>query len=144
MCHSFAQFSNRVFAANIGKASTLPAEPLIAVIDDDASMRSALLALIRSAGYDGCGFAAAEDFLGCGLARNFACIITDIQMPGMNGIQLKQHLAASNCPVPVIMITARLDPDLEQRSLASGAVCFFRKPFEADDLIGCIEKALHA
>jgi FixJ family two-component response regulator len=63
-------------------------------------------------------------------------------MPGMSGIELKQHLAASQHSVPVIMITARHDPGLEERAIASGAACFLRKPFEAEALIHCLERAL--
>jgi FixJ family two-component response regulator len=120
----------------------VPAGPLIAIVDDDDSMPSAVVALIRSAGYEARSFASAEEFLGCGAVESFACIITDIQMPGMSGIELKQHLLTTQCPVPVIMITARHDADLEGRALASGAVCFLRKPFEADALIHCLEDAL--
>jgi FixJ family two-component response regulator len=115
---------------------------LISIIDDDESMRRAIVALIRSAGYDAHGFASAEDFLGSGTVENFACIVTDIQMPGMSGIELKEHLTASQRLVPVIMITARHDPGLEEKAVASGAVCFLRKPFEADTLIACLERAL--
>jgi FixJ family two-component response regulator len=106
-------------------------------------MRSAIVALVRSAGYEAQGFASAEDFLGSGTVESFACIITDIQMPGMSGIELKEHLTACQCPVPVIMITARHDLGLEQRAMASGAACFLRKPFEADALIRCLEGALN-
>ena len=105
-------------------------------------MRSAVVALVRSAGYDAHGFASAEEFLGSGTVEGFACIITDIQMPGMSGIELKQHLTASQCPVPVIMITARHDPGLEEKAIASGAACFLRKPFDADALFRCLEDAL--
>jgi FixJ family two-component response regulator len=100
------------------------------------------VALVRSAGYDARGFTCAEEFLASGEVQSFACVITDIQMPGMSGIELKQQLAASQNAVPVIMITARHDPDLEGRALASGAACFLRKPFDADVLIGCVESAL--
>ena len=105
-------------------------------------MRSAVVALVRSAGYDARGFASAEEFLGCEIVQSYACIITDIQMPGMSGIELKKHLAASQCPVPVIMITARQEPGLEERALASGAVCLLQKPFDAAALISCLERAL--
>ena len=77
-----------------------------------------------------------------GSSQDFACIITDIQMPGMSGVELKEHLAASQNPVPVIMITARHDPGLEDKAIASGAACFLRKPFDADALIRCLERAL--
>lgn len=122
----------------------MPAGPLISVIDDDNSMRNAVVALVRSAGYEAHGFASAEEFLNSGAAANFACIITDIQMTGMSGIELMDHLAASQSSVPVIMITARHDPGLEGKALASGAACFLRKPFAADVLIRCLEDALGA
>ena len=125
-----------------GKKHRVPAGPLISIIDDDESMLSALVSLVRSAGYDARGFTSAEEFLGCGMVPSLACIITDIQMPGMSGIELKQHLEACQFSTPVIMITARHEPGLEERALASGAVCFLRKPFEGDTLIGCIERAL--
>jgi FixJ family two-component response regulator len=124
------------------KGRRVPAGPSIAIVDDDESMRRAVVALVRSAGYDARGFASAEEFLGCGTVESFACIITDIQMPGMNGIALQRHLVASQHPIPVIMITARHDPGLEDQATASGAVCFLRKPFEGDALIRCLEDAL--
>ena len=105
-------------------------------------MRRAVVALLRSAGYEARGFASAEEFLGSGAVASFACVITDIQMPGMSGIELKQHLLTIQCLVPIIMITARHDPELEGKALASGAVCFLRKPFEADVLIHCVDSAL--
>lgn len=131
-----------MLAAISRKGRRVPAEPLISVIDDDDSMRSAVVALVRSAGYGARGFASAEDFLGCGAVEGFACIITDIQMPGMSGIELKEHLTASQRAVPVIMITGRHDPDLEGKAIASGATCFLRKPFDADALVRCLEQAL--
>jgi FixJ family two-component response regulator len=131
-------------AAILRKGHRVPSAPLISIIDDDESMRRAVVALIRSAGYKARGFASAEEFLGNGAVANFACIITDIQMPGMSGMELKQHLLTIQSPVPVIMITARHDLDLEGKALASGAVCFLRKPFEADVLIHCLERALRS
>ena len=120
----------------------MTAAPRVAIIDDDESMRRAVVGLARSAGYQAQGFSSADDFLGCGKVESFTCVITDIQMPGMSGIELKQHLAASQSAVPVIMITAHHDPDLEKRAFASGAACFLRKPFEADVLFRCLEDAL--
>jgi FixJ family two-component response regulator len=120
----------------------VPAGPLISIIDDDESMRNAIVGLVRSAGYDAHGYATAEDFLGSGTARSSACVITDIQMPGMSGIELRKHLVASQWTVPVIMITARHDADLEAKAITSGAVCFLRKPFDASVLLRCVEAAL--
>ena len=123
----------------------MPARPLISIIDDDNSLLDAIVRLVRSAGYDAQGFASAEAFLGCGTAMlNFACIITDIQLPGMSGIELKHHLAARQISTPVIVITARNEPGLEDKALASGAVCFFRKPFDTGALIDCLARTLKA
>jgi FixJ family two-component response regulator len=120
----------------------LAGESLISVIDDDESLRIALVGLVRSLGYDARGFGSAEEFLAADATASFSCIITDIQMPGMSGIDLMQHLAANKNSVPVIMITARPDPGLKAKAMASGATCFLKKPFEADALIGCLERAL--
>ena len=84
-------------AAILRKGHYVPAEPLISIIDDDELMRRAVVALIRSAGYEARGFASAEEFLASGAVESFACIITDIQMPGMSGIELKQHLLTIQC-----------------------------------------------
>lgn len=116
-------------------------QPLIAIIDDDASLRLALVGLVRSLGYRADGFASAEDFLG-GAWRDSACIVTDIQMSGLSGIELKQRLAAEGGVAPVIMITARTETGLHERALASGALCVLKKPFAAEALIECLDKAL--
>lgn len=114
----------------------------VAIIDDDESLRLALVGLVRSLGLEGRGYASAEAFLESGDAKRFAAVVTDIQMPGMSGIELKQHLAGHQCKLPVIIITARPDPGLEEKAMAAGAVAFLRKPFEATVLIGLLEKAL--
>ena len=124
--------------------SWVSAERLISIIDDDESMRTALVGLMRSLGYSARGFASAEEFLDSGVVRSVGCIITDIQMPGMSGIALQQHLMARQCSPPVIMITARHEADLEERALASGAAYFLRKPFEMEALVGCLERVLKA
>jgi FixJ family two-component response regulator len=117
-------------------------EPLIAVIDDDEPFRTALLESLCSLGYRARGFASAEEFFASG-ESSCDCVITDIHMPGMSGLDLQRLLMARERRVPVIMITARGDPGLEARAAASGAVCLLRKPFGADALIGYLEKALH-
>jgi len=114
---------------------------LISVVDDDSSMRDALVGLFRSLGYDARGFASAEDFLACDDLKRFSCAITDIQMPGMNGFELKQILDERHT-LPVIMITARSEPDLRERAMSSGAAYFLRKPFDSETLVDCLEKAL--
>jgi len=119
-------------------------DKLISIIDDDESLRLALVGLVRSLGYRAQGFGSAEEYLGSGDLGASACVITDIQMPGMSGIELKLLLAGRKLPMPVIMITARTEPGLRDKAMASGAVCLLHKPFEANALIACIEEALAA
>jgi FixJ family two-component response regulator len=117
-------------------------EPLIAVIDDDEPFRTALVESLCSLGYRAREFASAEEFLAASGESSCDCVITDIHMPGMSGLDLQRLLMASDWRTPVIMITARGDQGLEARVAASGAVCLLKKPFGADALIGCLEKAL--
>lgn len=117
-------------------------EPLVAVIDDDDPFRTALVESLCSFGYRVRGFASAEEFIAANLEPSCNCIITDIHMPGMNGLDLKRHLAARSSKVPVIMITARAEERLEARVAACGAVCLLRKPFESDDLIGWLKRLM--
>ncbi len=117
-------------------------EPLIAVIDDDEPFRTALVDSLCSLGYRARGFASAEEFFAASGESSCNCVITDIHMPGMSGLDLQRLLMARDLRVPVIMITARGEPGLEAKAAASGAVCLLRKPFGADALIGCLEKAL--
>jgi len=117
-------------------------EPLIAVIDDDEPFRTALVEALRSLGYRARGFASGEEFFAASGESSCDCVITDIHMPGMSGLDLQRLLMARDRRVPVIMITARGEPGLEAKAAASGAVCLLRKPFGADALIGCLEKAL--
>jgi FixJ family two-component response regulator len=114
----------------------------ISIIEDDEAMRVALVGLMRSCGFQARDFVSAEDFLATDTSRDVDCIITDVQMPGMSGIDLKATLSARHCRVPVIMITARTDPGLEERVLASGAVCLLRKPFAPRTLIDCVTRVL--
>jgi FixJ family two-component response regulator len=117
-------------------------ELLIAVIDDDEGFRLALVDSLCSQGYPAHGFPSAEEFIAADGEASYDCAITDIHMPGMSGFDLKRLLTARGCNMPVIMITARAEPDLEVKAAASSAVCLLRKPFEADALIGCLQRAL--
>jgi len=119
-------------------------EPLIAVIDDDEPFRTALVESLCSLGYRARGFASAEEFFAASGESSCDCVITDVHMPGMSGLDLQRLLVTRDWRVPVIMITARGEPGLEAKAVASGAVCLLRKPFGADALIGCLEKALEA
>lgn len=117
-------------------------DPLISIVDDDASLRDALVGLVRSLGYRAGGYATAEAFFDAADAAASDAIVTDIQMPGLSGIELKEQLVARGCGAPVIMITARTEPGLRERALASGAFCVLKKPFVAETLIECLERAL--
>jgi FixJ family two-component response regulator len=118
------------------------AKPLIGIIDDDPSLQKALVRLVRSFGYDARAFASAEEFLESGSMSSCSCIVTDIQMPGMSGIDLKRLMDERQCTIPVIMITARTDPELEYSARASGAHCFLRKPLQSGALMDCLARAL--
>jgi len=122
----------------------MAAEHLISIVDDDPSMRAALSGLVRSLGHEVRAFASAEEFLASDELSQFSCTITDIQMPGMNGFELARQLSLRHGSVPIIMITARTEPDLERQAISSGAACFLRKPFPAESLMSCLEKALGA
>jgi FixJ family two-component response regulator len=118
------------------------AAPLISIIDDDEELRAALVALVRSLGYRGGGFASADAFLASDSVGESACIITDIQMPGLSGIDLKHRMSVDGRAAPVIIITARTEPALLDKARASGAACVLQKPFAAEALIQCLERAL--
>ena len=114
----------------------------IAVIDDDESFRVALVESLSSLGYGSSGYACAEEYLGVIGRSSFNCVVSDIHMPGMSGLDLMKHLAAQGTTTPVVLITARSDANLEAKAAAAGAVCLLRKPFEINELIGCIEGAV--
>ena len=124
------------------KGRCAPEEPLIAVIDDDELFRSALAESLRSLGYRAREFASADQFIALDGEGSCGCIVTDIQMPGMSGLDLKRLLALRGSKTPIIMMTARAEPDLEGKVAVSGAICLLRKPFESVDLIACLERAL--
>ena len=119
----------------------MPDFPLIMIVDDDASLRDALESLIRSLGYRIRSFASAEAALAAGIAAESACIISDIHMPGITGIELEARLRALGIETPVILITARTETDVLAAARASSAICVLRKPFDADSLIACLEQA---
>jgi FixJ family two-component response regulator len=120
----------------------VPRDLEIAVIDDDESFRLALVDSLSSLGFDVDGYACAEDYVGTMGSKSFDCIITDIHMPGMSGLELMKQLAMRGSIIPVVLITARPDRTLEAKAVAAGAASLLRKPFEISDLIECIEAAV--
>jgi FixJ family two-component response regulator len=115
------------------------AKPLIAIVEDDESLRPALVGLVRSMGYDGEGHASAEAFLQDDAGTRAKCVVSDFQLPGIDGLALAGMLRRI---VPVILVTARTERSIDDRARAEGVLCVLRKPFEADDLAGCIRRAL--
>ena len=118
------------------------AKPLISIIDDDESMREAIKGLMRSLGYRVEAVASAQEFLSSRSVLRTACVIADMQMPGMTGLDLYQRLSTSGEPVPTILITAYPDDGVRERALAAGVVGYLSKPFEEDDLLACVRSAL--
>ena len=114
----------------------------IAVIDDDQSFRMALVESLSSLGYGADGYASVEDYIGSTGGKSFDCVVTDIHMPGMSGLDLMKRLAAGGSTTPVVLITARSDTNLVAKAAAAGAACLLRKPFEINELIECIEGAV--
>ena len=119
------------------------ASNLIAVIDDDESIRRTTTLLIESFGFRSAAFESAESFLTYGQLDDASCLIVDLQMPGMNGLQLQSHLASAGCRIPVIFITAYDGKESRRRAMEAGAVAFLGKPFNDDQLLQCIGLALH-
>jgi FixJ family two-component response regulator len=114
----------------------------VGVVEDDEPLRLALAGLLRSFGYRTSCYESAEDFLRSSTLESARCIITDIQMPGLSGIELKQLLSARNVDTPVIMITARVEEEIHVRAKACGAFAIFRKPFESAALVESVDQAL--
>ncbi|QIG98208.1 MULTISPECIES: response regulator transcription factor [unclassified Bradyrhizobium] len=120
----------------------MPKPPLVAIIDDDASVRATTDSLVRSLGYVAHTFASAEEFLHSNRIDEFACIMADVQMPGMSGVQLQDHLNAMGYVTPFIFLTGFPDEKTRARAMAGGAICYLTKPFGGDNLIQCLETAL--
>jgi FixJ family two-component response regulator len=120
------------------------AVPLISVVDDDESVREALCGLLRSVGFAVNAFASAEEFLGSGQFRSADCLVLDVRMPGMGGIELQRQLVASRCEVPVILITAYEDEGMRAQALSGGVGAVLIKPFSEEAILNAIHSALVA
>jgi FixJ family two-component response regulator len=114
----------------------------LSVIDDDASVRAATNNLLRSHGYTVHTFASAEEFLQSAHLNDTSCVIADVQMPVMSGVELLTTMRAQGYRVPFIFITAFPDESIRARALKAGAICFLAKPFAGPTLITCLETAL--
>ena len=115
---------------------------VIAVVDDDESLRRSVGNFLRSAGFRVETFASAEDFLRSARRERTGCLVLDVRMTGMSGLDLLRHLAAGNVRVPAVVLTAHGDEDIRQRCLRAGAVAFLDKPFHAEALLDAVQRAM--
>jgi len=111
-------------------------------VDDDRSIVEAIVGLLESVGYAAAGFVSAQDFLNSPQLRRTACLILDVRMPGIGGLELQRRLAAQNIHTPVIFITAHGDQELSAEVLTTGATALLRKPFSQEALLGALRSAL--
>jgi FixJ family two-component response regulator len=116
--------------------------PAIAIIDDDAAVRASTSSLVRSHGYTVFTFASAEEFLRSDHLDDTSCIISDVRMPEMNGVELQSRLLSLGRRLPFIFMTAFPEEDSFARAMKAGAIAFLTKPFDGPSLIGCLKTAL--
>jgi FixJ family two-component response regulator len=117
---------------------------LVAIVDDDDLMRSALQGLLKAVDVPAQAFASAEEFLKSGQQHQIACLIADIRMPGMSGLELQEKLKAERCRIPIIFITAHGDAKMRMQALRAGAVEFLGKPFDDQALLESVQAALES
>jgi FixJ family two-component response regulator len=116
--------------------------PLISVVDDDRCVVEGIVSLLESVGYAAAGFVSAHDFLNSPQLHRTACLILDVRMPGMGGLELQRRLAAENIHTPIIFITANGGLEISGGAPSGGAVACLRKPFSQESLLGALRSAL--
>ena len=116
--------------------------PLVAIVDDDKSIRNATSDLLKAAGFTPAAFEDAESFLGWPTRANVACLVADMRMPGMSGLELYVALVAAGHAIPTVIITAHPEELTQSRARAAGIRCYLRKPFAPDELLECVDLAL--
>lgn len=120
----------------------MSANLLISIIDDDESAREAVVGLVRALGFTTTEFQSAADFLKSSHLLQTACLIADMRMPGMTGLELYRHLIAAGTPIPTVLVTAYPDEAVRARALKAGIRCYLAKPLEPDELLACIRSAI--
>jgi len=120
----------------------MPDGPLIVVVDDDMSIRNATQDLLKAAGYSTAAFGNATTFLDSPFRTHVACLVADIRMPGMTGLDLHEYLAISGAGIPTIIITAHPGELTPERAHEAGVTCFLIKPFAPDELLECVRRAV--
>jgi len=124
------------------KGKKMPEDIVVSIVDDDASVRRSTRRLLRSSGFRAEAFASAEEFLESKSAAKTACLILDLRMPGMNGLELQRRLTQNGDPVPIIFLSAHASEEDERSALRAGAVQFLCKPTSKEALLGAIRDAL--
>jgi len=117
-------------------------QPLIAIIDDDESVRDSIRRLLKALGYTAAVFPSAAEFLASPQLAKTACLVADVQMPAMTGVELYTHLLKTGRAIPTILITAYPEDSVQKRMLTLGVKCYLRKPLKEADLLGCLVSAL--
>jgi len=117
---------------------------LVSIVEDDQFFRESMRRLMRSLGYRVEVFPSAADFLASPRVAETGCLIADIQMPGMSGVELYRHLINAGYAIPTILMTAYPDEDVRARALKDGVVCYLEKPVDHDDLLRCLRAVLHS
>jgi FixJ family two-component response regulator len=120
----------------------MPGVPLISIVDDDDFFRNSLDNLIRSVGFRVEGFSSADAFLISDRVRDTACLILDVRMPGMSGLELQRQIVTADWQIPIIFMTSYADGDEKVQALEAGAVAYLYKPFREEDLLNAIGAAL--
>jgi len=115
---------------------------VISIVDDDESVRETTKGLVRSLGYVAATFASSEEFLNSDRLNDTSCLISDVQMPGLDGLELQSRLTAMGRRIPIIFVTAFPQEQVRLRALKAGAVGFLSKPFSDDNLIHCLDRAI--
>lgn len=130
--------------AALGMLRTMANEviPIVAAVDDDFRVRESIKSLLESAGYAPLVFSSGEEFLQSGTLAAATCVITDVRMPGMDGIELQRRIRLERPRLPVILISAHDDSEIRQKAIDEGAVDFLYKPFDATDLLKIVQSAL--
>jgi FixJ family two-component response regulator len=116
--------------------------PLIVIVDDDSSIRNAVQDLLKASGFSTASFEDAESFLGSAHRASTACLIADVRMPGMSGLELHKELVASGHDIPTVIITAHPEDLTKARARDTGITCYLIKPFAPDELLECVAEAL--
>jgi FixJ family two-component response regulator len=118
----------------------LPRNRVVATVDDDRRVRESVQSILESAGYDAVGFESGEAFLESGALSEVACVVADVRLPGIDGLELQRRVRRDRPSVPIIFITAHDDDDVRRRALRDGAAAFMVKPFDGGELLDRIAR----